>query len=251
MPIKVEDSPGYRQIRFYQRTLPLPLVVLAFLVAMELGAALRVFPAYRDRPPEPAMFAFSIPMILLWIYFSIITNRKWLGGYELVTVTPYAFKVESRVLGITTSSRHFTNAAVQNLRYEEWLPARAWGLWQMGIRFEYEGSTQTIAQNVDTGDCWDLIDRMAEVFRFPTTPPQEPAEFGSLFQRQTQQGQGNMRSRPMITTASLLSFALVAVALATKASQGSSVSAGKVILALGVLVGGFIVGFILRGRRRS
>jgi hypothetical protein len=123
----------------------------------------------------------GIPMILLLIYSSIITNKKWFGGYELVTVDPSSIEIESRMWGATKSIRHFMNQSVRNLRYEEWFPKTGrMRLRQNGIRFECDGVTQTVALDAETSDCMDLIDQMIDVYKFPTGPSRDPTAIVSL-----------------------------------------------------------------------
>ena len=114
-------------------------------------------------------------MILLLVFISVSTNKKWFGGYEVVTVSPSMTEVESRMFGRITSRRHYVNHAVRDLRYEEWFPEKGrWRLRQNGVRFGYEGVTQTIAVDAHANDCVDLIDRLVEVYKFSTAAPQEP-----------------------------------------------------------------------------
>lgn len=184
MSIKVEDVGGSRQIRVCQQSTPLPLIVLAVLLFVYAGAILRIFPAYQNHPPSITILVGCIPMILLFAYISIITNKKWFGGCQLITLTQSTMQVDSRIFGITTSRRDFMNQAVQSLRYEEWFPARGRDLSRLrqhGIRFEYKGVTQTIALDAETSDCMDLIDHMNEVYHFSTAPSREPAVIESLF----------------------------------------------------------------------
>jgi hypothetical protein len=175
MAIKVDDVGGKVRIRVYQRRNSLPLIVLALLVSVYAGAVLRLFPAYRDHSPSVAFTVGAIPMILLLVFISVSTNKKWFGGYEVVTVSPSMTEVESRMFGRITSRRHYVNHAVRDLRYEEWFPEKGrWRLRQNGVRFGYEGVTQTIAVDAHANDCVDLIDRLVEVYKFSTAAPQEP-----------------------------------------------------------------------------
>ena len=124
-------------------------------------------------------------MILLFVFISVITNRKWFGGYETVTVTPSTLAVESRLLGFTTSRHEYMNHSVQKLRYDEWFPKSGRALSRLrthGVRFEYDGETQFVAVDAETADCMDLIDRMVEIYRFSTALSQEQAMSESLFQ---------------------------------------------------------------------
>jgi len=43
---------------------------------------------------------------------------------------------------------------------------------QNGIRFDCAGETVTFARQATHSDSWDLIDKMAEVYRFPTQEPE-------------------------------------------------------------------------------
>jgi hypothetical protein len=176
MAIRVDNVGGKVRIMVYQRRNSLPLIVLAALISVYAGAALRVFPAYRDHPPSAAFTVGAIPMILLFVFISVKTNKRWLGGCEVVTVTPSTMEIESRFLGKTRTSHNFVNQTVRNLRYEEWFPDKGrWRFRQLGVRFEYKGVTQTIALDADANDCMDLIDRMVEVYKFSTAASQEPS----------------------------------------------------------------------------
>ncbi len=184
MSIKVDDVGGGRQIRIYQRRTSLPLVLLAIVVSVYAGALLRVFPAYREHPPGAAILVGEIPMILLLVFSTIMANKKWFGGYEMVTVSPSTMEVESRLLGFTTSRHQYMNQTVQKLRYEEWYPQKGRALARArthGVRFEYDGVTQALAVDAETADCMDLIDRMVEVFSFSTAPSREPEWLRACF----------------------------------------------------------------------
>lgn len=122
-------------------------------------------------------------MILLFAFLSIITNKKWFGGYETVTVAPSTVEVESRLLGFTTSRHHYMNQSIQKLRYEEWFPKKGRALSRgrtHGVRFEYDGVTHAIAVDAETADCMDLIDRMVEIYKFSTAPSQDPVMLTGL-----------------------------------------------------------------------
>ena len=91
---------------------------------------------------------------------------KMLFSSELIVLNQTTLEIQRWLLTINLSQRCFPNSTVENLRYDEWSGGRA-GM-QNGIRFESAGETVTFARQAEESDSWDLIDKMCEIYKFPT-----------------------------------------------------------------------------------
>jgi hypothetical protein len=89
---------------------------------------------------------------------------------EFVVLDRTTLEIQKRLFSFKLSDRSFPNSTVENLRYDEWGGGRA-GM-QNGVRFECAGETVTFARQATATDSWDLIDKMVEVYKFPTPEPE-------------------------------------------------------------------------------
>jgi hypothetical protein len=89
---------------------------------------------------------------------------------ELVVLDQTTLEIQKWLFSFRLSERSFPNSTIENLRYDEWSGGRS-GM-QNGIRFDCAGETVTFARQATHSDSWDLIDKMAEVYRFPTQEPE-------------------------------------------------------------------------------
>ncbi|MGO9940142.1 MAG: hypothetical protein ACLPH3_20945 [Terracidiphilus sp.] len=85
---------------------------------------------------------------------------------ELIVLNQTTLEIQRWLFRMNLSQRSFPNSTVENLRYDEWSGGRA-GM-QNGIRFESAGETVTFARQITGSDSWDLIDKMCEIYKFPT-----------------------------------------------------------------------------------
>lgn len=109
-----------------------------------------------------------IALIFAAILVLVLYNcLKMLLGYERVIVRRSELLIQSWLAGVNLSARTFPNNTVENLRYEEWSGGRAGQ--QRAIRFESAGETVTFGRQADSSDCYEVIDQMESVFRFPTS----------------------------------------------------------------------------------
>jgi len=171
MSLKTDQIAGALRIEIHPRkswSLIFDFMVLAIWGALFYAS----FVGYENRShigrsTSEAIAILALTMSLfLW---SLYATLKALFYYEIVTTTSSTLQIQGHLLSFTTSDQQYTNSLISQLRYEEWSGGRSGT--QNGIRFEYNGETVTFARQVDTSDSWDLIDRVREVYPFPTPAP--------------------------------------------------------------------------------
>lgn len=102
----------------------------------------------------------AVAIVNLYAVFNMLFSS------EHIVLSQTTLEIQRWLFTINLSQRSFPNSTIENLRYDVWGGGKA-GM-QNGIRFESVGETVTFARQVRESDSWDLIDKMCEVYKFPT-----------------------------------------------------------------------------------
>ena len=173
MSIKVSKSPENTEITVRPvinwLTLLSTLLVAFIVFGVGLGPMLdRIRARTHDFSDTAGLVTIALIFgaVLLAILYS---DAKMAFGFEKIFVSGTELRIDSWLLGLNLSKRSFPNNTVENLRYEEWPGGRAGT--QRAIRFESAGETIDFGRQADTSDCYEVIDQMQKIYKFPSGGP--------------------------------------------------------------------------------
>jgi hypothetical protein len=174
MTLKVETAPCSLRIRVRSRINWLILFSTLLILLIITGVGLipawaRLATAIHDGGSTGGPIL-SLLILSAMAIVNIYAAANMLSASELVVLDQTTLEIQKWLFTFKLSKRSFPNSTIENLRYDEWSGGRS-GM-QNGIRFECAGETVTFARQATHSDSWDLIDKMSEVYRFPTPEPE-------------------------------------------------------------------------------
>jgi hypothetical protein len=104
----------------------------------------------------------AVVLMLCGVLGFLYITLKALFYYEIVTVTRTTLRIQGNLLSLALSDKTYDNAAVSDLRYQEWSSGRSRS---NGIRFDYNNKLITFARQATEADSQSLIDSITKVYR--------------------------------------------------------------------------------------
>ncbi len=170
MTLKVQTSNGTLRMKVSPRInwliLFSALLVLLIITGVGLIPALGLLHAALQTGDAIAESIFKLLVFAALAVANIYAVLKMLFASDVILLNQTTLEIQRWLFNIVISRRSFPNSTVENLRYDEWSGGKAGT--QNAVRFESVGETVAFARQATDSDSWDLIDKMCEVYKFPT-----------------------------------------------------------------------------------
>lgn len=170
MALQAEISNGMLRARIRPRiswtTLPFLLLFLWIVIGSGLLPASRLLGAALQDGNNLGDLVFRLLIYLSVAIADLYILFRMLFGSDVIVLSQTTLEIQRWVFRFNLTQRSFANSTVEDLRYAEWRVSR-FGM-QNVIRFESAGKTVAFARQAAEGDSWELIDKMREIYRYPS-----------------------------------------------------------------------------------
>jgi hypothetical protein len=166
MAIHIREKKGDLEVAVRPRINWLVLFYLLFLIATIAIVIVDRVRTAENTGNSIGLPAFRFVFLSAIAVFSTYCVLRMLFGSDVVILNQTELKIQRRIFSFQLTEQSYPNSTVINLRYDEWSGGR-WGT-RNAVRFESAGKTVSFARQATDSDSWDLIDKMRELYAFPT-----------------------------------------------------------------------------------